>query len=174
MVAWWTGRSMAATVTAWSVMDFPGTVVSAFGCRDLDHTGPQRPAPTPRKRAAPAHPNSRSGYTLPPPATTGHLGCRCRPSWLSLINQTLCQHEQRRQTRKQFGWGPAARLATFSDSKSLVEASAEGMNLTGGLGDESFVSAGRKLSSGQPERAPFESRSILSVKDGVQIRSVWI
>tara|TARA_R110000787_G_scaffold228436_1_gene336144 strand:- start:8084 stop:8263 length:180 start_codon:yes stop_codon:yes gene_type:complete len=56
----------------------------------------------------------------------------------------------------------------------LVEASTEGMILTGCLGGESFLSAGRKLSSGQPEGAPFEARSIISMKDGVQIRSVWI
>jgi hypothetical protein len=30
------------------------------------------------------------------------------------------------------------------------------------------------LEHGQPEGAPFEARSIISMKDGVQIRSVWI
>lgn len=36
------------------------------------------------------------------------------------------------------------------------------------------VRAAPGLSSGQPEGAPFEARSIISIKDGVQIRSVWI
>ncbi len=64
------------------------------------------------------------------------------------VKRSIRWIEQCRQTRRQFGWGPAARLAPVSDSKSLVEASAEGMILTVCLGGESFLSAGRKLSSG--------------------------
>lgn len=57
--------------TSRSVTDLPGTVGTPFDCRDIDFTGPQRPAPTPLKRAAPVAPaygRATPSLRLGPPA----------------------------------------------------------------------------------------------------------